>query len=587
MSDNKMKANQIIENYLDNYLPKDDTQYATLLTGKWGCGKTHFIKSYITKHKEDYKFVYVSLFGLKSIDEVNELIFSQLHPVLGSKPAKLVTGLFKSAVKIGIPIADVTTIDIEPSNFNFFQQDNYNNSIFVFDDLERSFISYDEILGFINNLTEHNSLKVILVANTEEINEENSGIFDSFKEKVISRTFVVQNDNDGFWEFYYKKYPNLIAFSDEILDIFQNYAENNFRLLIQATDDYLDFIENFKDTEFLKNDEFKQMLIKHFLSFCITYKKSNNFDELKSVFFNGKFDHIFYEKFILPIEIWKDILVENRIDIDLILEKFGDLVIFKPLKEKESWVKLWYYWDLTSDEFYEVIDDVKKEFNNLNYNRLDILQHVYSLLILFIKNNVIQDLTVQEVHATIDEYLSKDINNSNWLSHRLGDRWSNGTGLGFQNQDDEDVISLREKLSKKMEEQKQCNEEKYFKNYLGEILLSIKQGNSGDLLNLLMENECNPVMNKIDHQKIFEVLKSNPQSIQTLYVAFDSRYATNYTINDKTRAKWLIDEKPFVEQLIAFLQNLEKDEQIDKFYRFRIGQYVGFFKNDILPRFDT
>lgn len=582
-----MKINQNITNYLDSYLTKDDTQYATLLTGKWGCGKTYFIKNYIKKHKEDYKFVYISLFGLKSIDEVNELIFSQLHPVLGSKPAKLVTGLFKSAVKIGIPIADVTTIDIEPSNFNFFQQDNYNNSIFVFDDLERSFISYDEILGFINNLTEHNSLKVILVANTEEINEENSSIFDNFKEKVISRTFVVQNDNDGFWEFYYKKYPNLIAFSDEILDIFQNYAENNFRLLIQATDDFLYFIENFKDTEFLKNDEFKQMLIKHFLSFCIVYKKSNNFDELKNVFFNNELDHIFYEKFILPIEIWQDILVENRIDIDLILEKFGDLFIFQALKEQPSWVKLWHYWDLTPSEFYEVIDDVKENFNNLNYDRLDILQHVYSLLILFIKNGLVKDFTVREVINIVNKYLSTYINNEHWLNYEINDEFFNNTGLGFQNKNDKDVLRLNRKIDKKIKEINQYKNEKSFENYIQCILFAIKNGNRYDLYELLEKNKYNPIINLIDYEKIFKILRENPANIDVLRRVLSARYARNHTMNNQTCAKWLIEEKPFIEQLIIFLQDLEKDEQIDKFYRFRIGEYIGFFKNDILPRFDT
>ena len=33
-----------IENYLNEYIKQDNPQYAVMLKGKWGCGKTFFIK---------------------------------------------------------------------------------------------------------------------------------------------------------------------------------------------------------------------------------------------------------------------------------------------------------------------------------------------------------------------------------------------------------------------------------------------------------------------------------------------------------------------------------------------------------------
>lgn len=579
MNDSQIKVNENIEKYLDSYIKKEDVQYATLLTGKWGCGKTYFIKEYIKKYND--KFLYISLFGLKTIDDINDAIFGAIYPKLTSDKAKIAIGLLKSVTKIGFQF-NLEELSIKDKIIDFLTKDKY---IFVFDDLERSFVSYDEILGFINNLTENNSIKVILVANIDEIQEDSKRIFDKFKEKVINRTFIVQNNDRDFWEFYYEKYPMLKDFSDEIKDVFQKYSDNNFRLLIQATDDYLDFIENFKDTKFFKNDEFKKMLIKHFFSFCIFYKKSNNFDELKRVFFNGKYDHIFYEKFIFPSEIWKDVLTENKIDVDLILDSFGNLIIFQPLKERESWVKLWHYWELKPNDFYNVINDVKLKFKNFEYHRLDVLEHVYSLLILFIKNSVVEDLTVQEVLDIVDKYLSKNISNENWLNHKFGARF-NGTGLGFQNQNDEDIIKLNKKLSQKIEERKQYIEKNNFRNDLDKILESIEKEDLENLYNILMKNEYNPVLNQIDYQKIFEILKNNPQSIFILCRTLDSRYSTNYLMNGRNRAEWLIDEKPFVEQMIIFLQGLEKDEQIDKFHAFRIRENIGFFQNGILPRFD-
>lgn len=44
-----------------------------------------------------------------------------------------------------------------------------NNSILIFDDLERCDCSINEILGYINSFVEHEKMKVIIVANQEEI----------------------------------------------------------------------------------------------------------------------------------------------------------------------------------------------------------------------------------------------------------------------------------------------------------------------------------------------------------------------------------------------------------------------------------
>ena len=39
--------NRHIEKYLDHYLEITTPDYAVMLKGEWGCGKTYFIKKYI------------------------------------------------------------------------------------------------------------------------------------------------------------------------------------------------------------------------------------------------------------------------------------------------------------------------------------------------------------------------------------------------------------------------------------------------------------------------------------------------------------------------------------------------------------
>ena len=41
--------NTKIFDYLNVYASTPDPQYAIMLRGKWGCGKTHFIKGWLNK----------------------------------------------------------------------------------------------------------------------------------------------------------------------------------------------------------------------------------------------------------------------------------------------------------------------------------------------------------------------------------------------------------------------------------------------------------------------------------------------------------------------------------------------------------
>ncbi|WP_323842035.1 MULTISPECIES: P-loop NTPase fold protein [unclassified Moraxella] len=573
MSENKMKINQNIEKYLDSYLAKDDTQYATLLTGKWGCGKTYFIKAYMKKHQD--RLIYVSLFGLKNIDDVNDAIFGAMYPKLTSDTTKIATGLLKSVAKIGLQF-DLEELNLKDKVMDFLTK-NKDRHIFVFDDLERSFISYDEILGFINDLTENNSIKVILVANVDEIQDNNKEIFDKFKEKVISRTFIVQNDDEGFWGFYYKKYPNLVEFSNEIPKIFRKHADNNFRLLMQASDDYIDFLTSLKSSDFLKNEDFNKKLLEHFLSYSILYKKNNNFKKIS--------EKDFVKNSILPINNWEDIIVKNFIEVESIEKYFSQLVIFQPKQEPPSWTKLWNYRDLTKDEFYEVLNDVKSKFQNFEYEKISEIKHVYSFLIEFINDKIITNLTVNDIIDTVEKYLENHKDDSDWLNYRDND-FFNGTGLGYQHQDNPRIIDLNNKVGEIIQTNKDNHNKLVRNNYFEEILRSIKNNTMLELNGLLIKNGWFPVLNSMEYQKIFDILKEDPDRVRPFCYVLDNRYAENHFNNGKNRAQSLLDEKVFVENLIEFLDNqMLTNDDLDKFHSKKIKECSDILRSNILPRF--
>src|SRR5690242_4976293 len=96
MADN---TNLHIIEYLDYYFSLESSpEYAILLRGKWGAGKSWFINSYREKNKTK-EFLYVSLYGVTSYNEIEDSLFQQLHPVLASKGMKLAGKIIKGLIK--------------------------------------------------------------------------------------------------------------------------------------------------------------------------------------------------------------------------------------------------------------------------------------------------------------------------------------------------------------------------------------------------------------------------------------------------------------------------------------------------------
>ena len=180
---------QKIIDIVKDYLTKE-TNNALLITGEWGVGKTYFfdnklseeIKGTSIKKNESvkYKPIRVSLSGVTSIDDIERRVVAELYPSL-NKGLKWGKGIFKlllrtPKIKEYIPeIPNSDAIDSETDNL-----------VICFDDLERrsKIFPIDSLTGYINNLTENNNLKTIIIANTNKIEDNN---FDEIKEKLIGR----------------------------------------------------------------------------------------------------------------------------------------------------------------------------------------------------------------------------------------------------------------------------------------------------------------------------------------------------------------------------------------------------------------
>lgn len=279
---------------LKDYLNAEHTDYALLISGEWGCGKTHFLKNELFKTIRNARIrikseekniettcdpIYVSLFGVKETSEIDKRVFLELNPRLKSKPAFFINLL---ANKIGGAF-----------NLNWLNKDdlkNYlsvfsipTNKILCFDDLER--IHEDilgEALGYINSFVEHQNVKVIVVGD-ENILRNKVKEYDKTKEKLIRFTYSFVPDIrqifDSFLESYSEKYIEfLVQHKNFICDIFIKGQHRNLRTL-RFTLDLLAKV--FMTLETTKIDlkyktEILDRLTFFTTTFSIEYKKNND-----------------------------------------------------------------------------------------------------------------------------------------------------------------------------------------------------------------------------------------------------------------------------------------------------------------------
>lgn len=182
-----MTEKQITEEIL-RYLKDKSYNYAALIDGEWGSGKTFFVNRTLTKAikgqeeklKTNRSVKYISLYGCKNMTDVLENVawsFAedarkkiQRKMKWGATAEKVTGNLVHSSQKIGNVI--MKKFLSEESLYKISTDWlNLGSFIFIFDDLERCDCPINEVLGFLNELVEHENTKVIIIANENELSD--------------------------------------------------------------------------------------------------------------------------------------------------------------------------------------------------------------------------------------------------------------------------------------------------------------------------------------------------------------------------------------------------------------------------------
>ena len=262
-----------------DYINRNETTGALLLTGPRGCGKSYLVKDIAREQNEKKKaaLAVISLFGLDSVDAINKRVKDEyvgfLLGVVG-KTAKKISKAVGTVSKDGMSVASIAADGVPGLSaaaqglsavmtYDLFSFISVKNSIgtgnkerkfiIVFDDLERNNISKKDLLGAINEYVENKQIKVIIVADQDKIAGDE---YKEYKEKLISRTIKMTADYsvmiDGIIDKYCetsKGYRDFLTDNQsQLKQVFIESNSNNLRTLKSAIADFERFYDAWKET---------------------------------------------------------------------------------------------------------------------------------------------------------------------------------------------------------------------------------------------------------------------------------------------------------------------------------------------------
>lgn len=168
---------------------------AILFDGAWGIGKSYAINEALEDNPNVCK---ISMFGLKDPRQIYHEVLFQL--VLKNNTAgkiaetanNIFSGISKLCSKFGKAKDALQSIYNERDVFFLLAREFTSVHIIVIDDLERTSagINLEEVFGIVEELKKCSYVKVILVANTKEL-QDKKAIFDKYNEKVIERIYHI------------------------------------------------------------------------------------------------------------------------------------------------------------------------------------------------------------------------------------------------------------------------------------------------------------------------------------------------------------------------------------------------------------
>lgn len=399
------------------YLKTANTDYAVMLNGGWGCGKTYYIEHALKDAVEasQHKMLYISLHGVATIEEVNVQLALGLIAGETARPIYEVSSAF-SVGKVLAPLADtwwgriglaVTAAfgKIKTRKLPAFGKE----LLIVVDDVERAAGEKELrcILGWLyENYIKH-GFHLLFVC--DESKKKEDGEWRDCKEKYIRRTIEFGGGHrDLLIQFAKSRLSELPWVYDEIAADYLRFVDGlklvNLRTVAMVIDGLAELIGSVED-EFAK--KYVKFLFKNIAplyhamaegDLCAVdaeagswlfelqnvrwfhaeeeKRKDASDEELKACGFVDKYDPLFDGMYTLMPHVLK-FVVSGNLDASKIMEEIRHEFECDGKPEMIAYGKLREYWDKDEEPLLEVLKEVVNYLEKGSYSLSDIV-NIYS-----------------------------------------------------------------------------------------------------------------------------------------------------------------------------------------------------------------
>jgi|688.fasta_scaffold92038_2 hypothetical protein len=604
-------------------------EYAVLIKGPWGSGKSRFIMDFLNELEgKGKKSLYVSLYGVNSIHDIENQFFSQLHPVLASKGAKMVGKLFKGIIRASIKVdldgdgSSDGDITISAPNESFLKEmQSPDGRVLVFDDVERCSLPIAVILGYINYFVEHSGLKVILVANEQEILAQNgkadiaassktpekylSNEYERIKEKLIGKSFEITPETEAALSSFIdqvksQKAKALVSTcNSKIIGLYHDSGYKNLRVLRHSI---LEFERMFaalsESIRGADNEAFEVHFLALFLVYSFEISNANlstselgqiggtlsayMVDHLGSS--NGdptmqrirgirsKYNDVDIDDTIFDVSIWAEWFGSGFVKPSTLSDAVLSSKYFRSASQP-AWIQLWHAEDLTDIEYIQILDEVKDGWNRRIYTEVGEVKHIVGSL-LWLSDAGLYKTTCQDVVVMAKHYVDHlkqtgQLLQSSEESGIFGETTS-WRGLAFRSRDKSQFKELLDYIDEK---QMEARIESY-PSEAAQLLRQMEEDTVSFARALILSNyEENkyydtPILMFMDPAKFVEAFIQLPQDKKRMVGrAFQERYKFS-----EFRQK-LAPENVFLAQ-VAELLNQESVERAGTMSAYNIQSFV-------------
>jgi hypothetical protein len=461
--------NQHVIDYLRYYAdPSRDLDYAVLIDAPWGSGKTHLVKAFLTS--EGVEHLYVSLYGVTSTPQIDDELFRQLHPLLGSKGMRLAgrisKGVLKGTLNIDFGEGEHGSVDVR----DFFSGP--KSRLIVFDDLERAGMKVTDVLGYINAFVEQDGVKAIIVANASEAAKAEER-FGEIREKLVGQALFVHADVGA-------AFPAFLALIADpgvreilrteratVLETHRQSGTNNLRILKQSLWDFERIAKHLSAEQRAKTNAVRALL-SQVLAMAMEIKagrlSANDFPDLgegelairryiarhegaeatPADAFEERYP-VWGGDWIVPPAELGAFLAEGNVNAERLKHFFSVSRLFAAPSTIPAWRRAWFGFTSDDDDYEAAIAEVERDFVERAFVDQPLLYHVFGVRLVAVDVGVLpidRATVVAEGKAYIDDLASKNALESALTSEiGIGD-FGSFDGLGYQQVETEEFKQL-------------------------------------------------------------------------------------------------------------------------------------------------